>query len=121
MAAHFTIELKGLKFYAPHGMYAEEAKVGNAFEVDVILHTGSPDTKIDALDQTVNYVEVYTILAEAFAIRRQLLESLAMDIAESLHQRFPQIQKLSISIKKNHPPITNFSGAVGITYTKDFK
>lgn len=119
--AQFTVELKGLRFFAAHGMYAEEMKVGNDFEVDLSLRSKSPATRIASISDTVNYVEVYRILQEVFSERRQLLETLAIDISEALHQRFPQLQKIHISIRKMNPPITNFSGSVGITYTRRFK
>ena len=35
MAGWMTIELKGLRFFAEHGMYVEERKVGNQFEIDL--------------------------------------------------------------------------------------
>jgi dihydroneopterin aldolase len=69
----------------------------------------------------VNYVEVYRILQEEFAKRRYLLETLAMDIAERIQSQFDEIESVVITIRKLNPPITNFSGSVAITYSKEFK
>ena len=117
----FTIELKSLRFFAEHGMYQEEMKVGNEFEVDLSIVCKSPKKKITSIEQTINYVEVYRILQEEFAVRKFLLETLAMEIAEKLHDQFPDIESLSICIRKLNPPITNFSGSVAISYSKKFK
>lgn len=117
----FTIELKSLRFFAEHGMYQEEMKVGNEFEVDLSIVCKSPKKKITSIEQTINYVEVYRILQEEFAVRKNLLETLAMEIAEKLQAQFQEIEQVSISIRKLNPPITNFSGSVAITYSKKFK
>ncbi len=117
----FIIELKSLRFFAEHGLYQEEIRVGNEFEVDISIECRSPKKKIISIDQTINYVEVYRILQEEFAVRRLLLETLAMEIADKIHDQFSEIQNISICIRKLNPPITNFSGSVAITYSKSFK
>jgi dihydroneopterin aldolase len=121
MAGQFIIELKGLRFFAEHGLYEEEKKVGNEFEVDVSIECRSPKKKIESLDQTVNYVEVYQIIQAAFSVHHNLLETCAMQIAEQLEERFEPLKNLSITIRKLNPPITHFSGSVGVTYRKSFK
>ena len=37
MPGSITIELKGLRFFAYHGLYAEEQKTGNEFEIDLFV------------------------------------------------------------------------------------
>ena len=121
MAGHFTIELNSIRFFAEHGMYEEEKRVGNEFEVDVSIACKSPRKIISSIEQTINYAEVYRILQEEFAERKFLLETVAMQVADKLKHQFPEIESVKISIRKLNPPITNFSGSVGITYSKTFK
>jgi 7,8-dihydroneopterin aldolase/epimerase/oxygenase len=121
MASTFTIKLDNLRFYAEHGLYAEEAQVGVAFELNVSLTIKAPKTKVTSLEQTINYTEVYRIVNEIFSVRKALLETLAMEIAEELKQQFPEIRKASVEIIKLHPPITSFAGSVSVTYRKSFK
>ena len=121
MAGHFNIELKGLRFFAEHGMYAEEIKVGNQFEVDIIVECRSPKKVITSIEQTINYVEIFRIVQEEFAVRRSLLETVAMHIAQKIEDQFSDLEKLTISIRKLNPPITNFTGSVSVTYSKTFK
>jgi dihydroneopterin aldolase len=118
MAAQFTIALKGLRFFAGHGLYDDEVLVGNEFEVDISLDYSAPGKTVSYIDQTVNYVEVYQIVQEEFQLRKHLLETNAIHIADRLEQKFSIIEKISISIRKLNPPITNFTGSVGITYTR---
>ncbi len=121
MSAQFLIELKGLRFFAEHGMYQEEVLVGNEFEVSVSLACKAPKKEINSINQTINYVEVFRIVQQVFNTRTQLLEKCAMQISEELYKQFPEILKTVISIYKLHPPITNFSGSVGVVYSKEFK
>lgn len=121
MAGHFTIELNSIRFFGEHGMYEEEKKVGNEFEVDISIACKSPKKIITSIEQTINYAEVYSIIRKEFAQRRFLLETLAMQVADRLQQQFPQIETLKISIRKLNAPITNFSGYVGITYSTNYK
>ena len=102
-------------------MYQEELLVGNEFEVNVLMEIKAPKKTITSIEQTINYVEVFRITQEIFLKRRQLLEALAMEIADALHDNFNQIEKISITIKKMTPPIINFTGSVAITYHKAFK
>ncbi|HZF65299.1 MAG TPA: dihydroneopterin aldolase [Chitinophagaceae bacterium] len=120
MAGWMQIELKGLRFYAEHGMYAEERKVGNQFEIDLQVGFEPPAHIIDSMNETVNYVEVYRIVEKEFSIHQNLLETCAMQICENLHVSFPEVKKIFISIKKITPPITNFMGSVGVSYTKEY-
>src|SRR5690349_24177567 len=101
-------------------MYHEEMKVGNEFEVDISLECQSPKKMITSISQTVNYVEVYRIVQEEFAQRKLLLETLAMHIADRIQSQFPEVEHLCITIRKMNPPITNFSGSVGISYKRKF-
>ncbi len=121
MAAHFTIELRGLRFFAGHGLYPEEALVGNEFEVDVSVVHQAPEKTVSSIDQTVNYVEAFRIVQEEFSQRKELLETCAMQIADRLQEKFPRIEKLTISIRKLNPPISGFTGSVGVSYSKEFK
>ena len=121
MAGHFTIELNAIRFFAEHGMYEEEKRVGNEFEVDVSIACKSPKKIITSIEHTINYAEVYRILQEEFAQRQNLLETVAMRVADKLQLQFSEIEVVKISIRKLNPPITNFSGSVGITYSKSFK
>lgn len=115
-----TVELRGLRFFGEHGMYAEEKKVGNEFEVDVLISYQTPDTPILAIQDTVNYVEVYRIIEKELGSRKQLLETCAMRICDDLLPVFPQIKKAEVRIKKMTPPITNFTGSVGVNYTREY-
>ena len=121
MSAYFTIQLNNLRFFAEHGMYEEERAVGNEFEVNISLEVKAPKEKIKSLEDTINYAEVYRIVNEIFSMRKPLLETLAMEIAEELKKEFSSIKSLSVQIIKLNPPITSFTGSVSVTYERSYK
>ncbi|MBI3140030.1 MAG: dihydroneopterin aldolase [Sphingobacteriales bacterium] len=115
-----TIELRGLSFHAFHGLYEEEKKTGNEFRVELRADYSPPGAILTSLEDTVNYVALYEILQEAMKEPRALLETLVMEIAETIHDRFPQVTKVEVSVYKLHPPIAAFTGSVGVTYKKEY-
>jgi 7,8-dihydroneopterin aldolase/epimerase/oxygenase len=121
MAATFTISLDKLLFHARHGIYKEEVLVGNEFEVNLSIELPAPETGSVTMSDTVNYVEVYTIISKIFASGKPLLESIAMEIANQLKVHFPAILSIQARVVKLHPPITGFQGSVSVTYNRQFK
>lgn len=120
MPDSFTIQLNKLRFSSMHGVFAEEAIIGNEFEVNLSLLFSAPDKKVTALDETINYAEVYRITKDLFSVRRKLLETLAMEIAEALKTAFPSIREQTVQIQKLNPPIASFTGTVSVTYKKSY-
>ncbi|WP_345255799.1 dihydroneopterin aldolase [Flaviaesturariibacter amylovorans] len=119
MNGHFTIELDGLRFFAPHGVYAGEALTGNEFEVSLRLRIDEPEGPVGLAD-TINYVAVHERLRGVFAGREELLEVLCQKIAVALQQDFPQLLDVHIRIRKLTPAIAHFTGSVGVSYSKAF-
>lgn len=114
------MELKGVRFFAYHGIHEEEAKIGNEFEVDLYLEHTAPDGIIEHLDDTINYAAVYATVKEEMQVRQALLETCMMRIAERLGREFPKIERLRITLRKMAPPIPGFIGSVGVTYSREF-
>ena len=121
MAGVITVELTGLRFFAYHGVHEEEAIVGNEFEVDIFIDHSAPEQVIDSLEDTINYAAVYSLIKEEMQVRQSLLETCVMRITERLHQEFPRIEKIKITLRKLQPPIVNFIGRVVVAYTKAFQ
>jgi dihydroneopterin aldolase len=119
MAKLITIELKQLRFFAYHGLYAEEQKTGNEFEITLAV-SFSPESQVLHLTDTVDYVKLYELLKVEMQKPRHLLETLAMELAEIIHDAFLHVQRFEIRITKLQPPIAKFTGRVFIEYAKDF-
>jgi dihydroneopterin aldolase len=115
-----TITLNDLRFFAFHGLYQEERKTGNEFMLDIEVSFHPEQGTIMGLADTINYASIYQLVKNRMAITTDLLETLAMDMANEIHQHFPRTHEVSIHIRKMHPPLANFEGNVGVRYVRSF-
>ena len=115
-----TIKLKQLRFFAHHGLYEEERKVSNEFMVDLEVGFDPPSPIITKMSETINYIKLYELVKNHMLQTTDLLETLATEITEDIHQSYSQVKKVSIDITKRYPPMINFSGNVAVSYEKEF-
>ncbi len=120
MRKNLTIELTGLHFFANHGLFAEEQKIGNEFEVDLFVSYDPGEERIDELSETVNYASLYDLLKVEMKKPRELLETFVMELTGLLHATYPSIKKIEIALYKLNPPIATFTGKVGVRYIQEF-
>ncbi len=98
------IAIKDARFFSPIGFYSEEQLLGNEFYVDVSVSFPFNNPNSEQLDNTINYEELYQILVEIMAPRRELLESAAEDVLNKLLEKYANLQTISVSIRKQNPP-----------------
>ena len=100
------IELEGMEFYAFHGHFEVEQKIGTRFLVDVKIETDlSKAAHSDQLTDTLNYQEVYNLVKKEMGIVSKLLEHVAQRIITGLKTQFPEIDHGSVKISKMNPPM----------------
>ena len=100
------IELEGMRFWAHHGCLESERSKGNLFLVDF---RGEMDLRraagSDALEDTVNYGEIYDVVKAEMEIASDLLEHVAGRIVKILAVNFPQFVRFSVKVSKQMPPV----------------
>lgn len=112
-----TIFIKGIQVHARHGCLPEEQVLGQRFiihlELDLDLSAAGHS---DALQDSVNYAEVY-LLAQSIATseRFNLIEALGETICQKLLATFPALHAVCITIEKPSAPIPGIFDQVGIT------
>ena len=114
-----TIQLHQLHFFAYHGLFEQEKKTGNNFELDVDIQVDAP-AKITSLKHTLDYVTVYEMIEKRMEQPTALLETVAQELVEKIHELDSRVKLVAITIRKLAPPIKNFKGYVGISYKKEF-
>ncbi len=114
-----AIHLNNLLFKSHHGIYDEEKLLGNQFEINCTIKINSEE-KILHLHQSVDYVKAYSIIKSRMNKPTPLLETVADEIVEELHQFDAKIKYIQLSITKLHPPIVAFEGSVGVSIEKTF-
>jgi len=100
-----VIRLEDICLKANHGVLPEEREKGNVFLVSVSLEVPEQRAmETDELSDTVNYKQVYDIVAEQMARPSNLLEHVAGRIRHALQKAWPGA-KVHIQIKKKNPPV----------------
>jgi len=107
--------INNMQFYAYHGVYEQENKVGNNFMVDLKLGADlSQACKSDSLEDAINYASVFDKVKSVMHTPCKLIEHLAENICTTLKATFPQIQTIEIKVTKANPPIPGQLDSVSI-------
>lgn len=103
---HSYILLKGLRFYAYHGVEAQEAIVGNEFTIDLRLKVDlATAAENDRLENTVSYADVFQTIKDEMKYSSKLLEHVAGRICNRLFQDFPLVDEIELKLLKRNPPM----------------
>lgn len=113
-----TIRLEGLDFFAHHGYYEEERKVGNKYTVDVEVLIENTSFTDDDLDQTVNYEEIYLTVSTIMSVSTKLLETLASSMCRELLKQFGSIAQVTATVSKHNPPIKGVCKKATVTISQ---
>ena len=111
------IHLQNVKFFAYHGIHQEEAILGGNFEVNLSATYLPATLSVTDITDTLDYTSIYDIVKSHMNMPTPLLETLATEIASEIIAKFSIVSAVVISIFKLHPPIENFQGSVGVTFT----
>ncbi len=100
------ILLQNLKFHAFHGVLPQERLTGNDYMVDMrIKYDVSGALTSDDVNDTLNYAEVFQLVAQEMAVPSALLERVAGRIGDRLFRRYPGIEEVELIIVKQNPPM----------------
>ncbi|MGI5874710.1 MAG: dihydroneopterin aldolase [Bacillota bacterium] len=102
------IYLDQLEFFAYHGVFDHEKRDGQTFFVSAVLELDlTAAGESDDLETTVNYGEVYDLIADVTLNRRfDLIEKLALTLIEELLAAFPPLTAVTIRVDKPKAPGT---------------
>lgn len=114
-----VIHLKDIQLYAYHGCLVEEGKIGSDYRVDISVKADlSTSANTDELHDTVDYVQLNTIVKEEMSIRSKLLEHVAKRILDRIFTEIPMVTESTISVSKINPPIGGNVAEVAIEMTQ---
>ena len=115
---YITVSLDDCRFYARHGVFAQERRAGNEFvvaiRVDYVWEHQKGDEPSDDLADTISYADLYEIVKQEMERPRQLLETVASTIADRIAEQFRTVKELRVRIRKITPPIEGINGSASV-------
>lgn len=111
------IHLEDLSFYAYHGLYKEERLLGNYFIVDIKIEYQPTQKIINNIHETIDYTVLYDLISKRMKIPTELLETIATEFCYQVMEQFNTVQSVQFKIKKQHPPIHELNGNIGVSFS----
>lgn len=115
----FHIRLEDLRFYSHIGIAEQERLVGNEFRVDMHLTLTADCFRAEELTSTVSYADAYAMVEKVMQQTHLLLESVAMEIADSISIKWPQVERVAVKITKLSVPIDKMNGSASVEYVSE--
>ncbi|HSH24550.1 MAG TPA: dihydroneopterin aldolase [Massilibacterium sp.] len=114
------IYINQMQFYAYHGVFPEENRLGQTFIVDVVLEldlkkAGESDDVRDTVDYGLVYEKIKKIVEEE---TYQLIERLAEKISFELLRTFSALFACTIRVIKPNAPIPGHLDSVAVEVTR---
>ena len=100
------LRLQGLTLFPQLGVTEwEKAGVNKVFvDVDLFLDL-SVAAREDRVSATVDYSEAYQVLTEVSKSRKfHLIESMAQDLVDALLEKYPQVARVRVRLRKRSLP-----------------
>ncbi len=114
----YTVLIRGLEFYAHHGVPAEERVIGHRYKADFEFEVDGSTDESDDIADTVDYGAAATqIIAISQSHRYKTVEKLAKVIATKLLQEHVCIRRLTVTLVKRLPPAPVIAEEAGVRLT----
>lgn len=112
--------VKGMPFYARHGVYEAERELGQRFVVDCDCRLDTrPAAWADDEALTISYQKIYEqVRAVVEDDLVHLIETLAERIATRLLDHFPLLDEVVVTVHKPNAPVSGVFADVGVEITR---
>ena len=114
------ISLQGLEFFAYHGVYEEERKIGNKYSVDISV-TVNRFESTDKINSTVNYEQLYKIALQEMLVSHKLLETIAEKLSDNILYSFSDVLEVEVTVSKFNPPVGGICYKATVQVSKNRK
>lgn len=101
------LTISNAKFYAYHGVKPEERELGCRYEVDLEMYYDATRAIInDSVNDALNYEEALFCISEVMEGESlNLIETIANEILNMLNEKFPEMLKATVRIRKIGVPL----------------
>ena len=95
------VELSELVVFGHHGYLEEERRLGQRFLVDLEVELADTATASDRIEDTVDYRRLAQLVRDVFGgPERLLLEALAGAVADGVLERFEEVERVRVRVRK---------------------
>lgn len=114
------IELRGLRVVGTIGVLPEERERAQPFEIDLDLYADlGAAGRSDDLADTIDYGRVTAEVAAVVETERHLLlERVVQRIADSVLDRHPLVEAVTVTIRKTRPPVAHDLATSAVRVTR---
>ncbi len=110
------IQLNNMRFNGRHGVLPQEHIVGTTYRVNIAIDSDTRQAEEkDELEGTINYAEVYQTVKKEMAQESALIENVCYRIQQALIKQFTAIEKMTVTVTKEHPPVGGEMESASIT------
>jgi|GEM_PF-1213495 len=110
-----TVYVKGLEFYAFHGVTEEERAVGHRLRLTVSAKVEETASQSDQIQETLDYGKLASYALEvASKSQARTLEHVVDRLGEAILMRFPICRMVHVELEKIAPPLPFTIEAVGV-------
>jgi dihydroneopterin aldolase len=111
----FTVFLRGLEFYAHHGVPDEEQVIGHRYIADLDMEVRGEADQTDQITETIDYGSVAALVI-SISGREQVrtVERLGAIVCEAVLGRFPSVEKVRLTLAKRLPPTNLILDQAGV-------
>ncbi|WP_214797805.1 dihydroneopterin aldolase [Exiguobacterium sp. s5] len=112
--------VNGMRFYGYHGVFAEENRLGQRFNIDLMCELDlAPAGQSDDLADGVSYAGLYQLTEDIVTGEPvNLLEALGERITTAVLAHSDKIQSVTVKVIKPDPPIPGHYDSVAIEMTR---
>lgn len=106
-ATLMKLSINSAQFYSYHGVKNEEQQLGGKYEVDLDMWYDATHAIInDDVNMALNYEEAFFCVEEVIAgDNYHLIETLASEILNMLLEKFAELIKATVRVRKMNVPI----------------
>ena len=117
------IIIKDLAFFAYHGVYEEEASLGQRFYFDLDCYLDLRNAgKSDLEEDTIRYDHVAKRVEDIVLTQRfHLIEALAEAVAKDLLTHFDKMESVRVKVRKPEAPIPAIVKDIAVEITRKRK
>jgi dihydroneopterin aldolase len=107
------IILKEMEFFAFHGLYPEENKLGSKFTANLKVTVYDESTFLD-------YVLLYQLIESEMQNITPTLEKLAQKICDQIKMQFEGVSAITIEVQKHQPPLGGLCKYAAVRLTRNY-